>query len=524
MIIRFFIAVLVVVGIVILGFKPISAIFIERNLSDLLKQKVVLTKYELFPVIMEAYKEETGQKLNLTMKIKWDLLLQQQLLNLDYVLNIPIQEETLKVEGILRYKDHLTLSGNTSVFNSKSYFKLDGEQILLNAKHIELKKALKELGQSPYAEGKIDLYLKGKIDNLDIKLNGERILTNHRLLGLKEYIKFKVDANYRPSRVTFKPYLKASMIELGKGDGVYDFKKKELYLKQNFIFFHKKIKAPLYVEATINKELIKVKSPSLGGQTTLVFKDKKVNITLNNVSLKTLDKLFIQKNILSTGNMNGYIHYDTVLKNAKTQLDVNSATVDGVDLDSNLGTLMDAIGLNLFSLKDELLDGNKMEHTKISHLKFDSEFKNDVLHLQDAAFSTPRFRISMSGDISKSGAIKSLDIYLLDKNGCSIIKQEVSGTLEKPVLENKMLTTTDVIVSIPSSIIKKPKELLNFTTNLVDDTASFLLNKSYLSDKNISIVSKITDKTINLVENTSDIVLQECKVVYDGAVKAPYIK
>jgi|GEM_PF-6053561 len=473
---------------------------------------------------LKTSKEEIGREEEVDLSVSGTYTIEKKLLDMDYVVKAPMKKEELRVSGKLSYLKKLTVTGSSSIFDGGVYFKLKDGDILFNAKEIDVLKLLCELEEPLYLGGKMDLELKGKLEDMNIKLSSKKLVPNPKLLGINDNILFKVSANYKPDSVTFWPYLKTAMLELGKGSGIYEIKHKKLTIKQNLHITHKKIDAPLYVEASFKDDVLKARTPSFGGETKIVFKDEKLNATLENLSVKTLDEMFLKENVLKKGELSGKVFYDVKDKSAKTELQLKDAVVSGVDLDAKLGTLMNAVGLNILSLKDELLDDNKTIQTKISHLEFDATLENEKIHLLDSAFSTPKFRIAALGDLKQNGDIEKLDVYLLDKNGCSIIKQKISGTLSKPILENKILTTTDVAVSIPGELIKQPKKLLDFSTQTLDKTATFLLSLTHLSDANVTLTSDVSDGALNILEDTSSIVLRECKVVYDGKVKAIEVK
>lgn len=486
------------------------------NLKAILDIKTLQTKLSIFSKKIVAY----GQNFeDVKFGIK-DFNYENKKLNLTYGLDFTQNEKKLHFDGSAEYKDKLKFSAETEDFGAKINFVLEDKNIRLDALHVSTQTLLVFLKEKPYISGNFDLHVKGDFENLDIQLEAPQLITSQELFGREENLTLRFVANYTPKKVTFTPYVKSSMLEFVKGTGTYDIAKKELYLNQKFRVKYKKIDAPLSVQMSYKDAILKAKTLSLGGETEIEFQENRLNAKLTKLNLKTLDRMFLKEDILQKGKLSGTLFYDLQKKKGKSVLHVEDGVVSGVDLDAKLGTLMNAVGLNIFSLKNELFDDDKTLETKITHLEFDVKVENGKIHLVDSAFSTPKFRIAALGDFNQSGKIEELNLNLLDKNGCSIIKQEISGTLSEPVLENKILTTTDVIVSIPSEVLKNPKKLLDFSTNLVDKTATFLLGLTHLSDANVTLTSDISSGALNLVDKTSSIVLKDCKVVYDGKIKA----
>lgn len=431
------------------------------------------------------------------------------------------------------------------------------EKLTLLAKSMQLSKIFKELKQEPIAQGDVNLQA-----TLDIKtLHTQLSISSKEILAfgqkyedvkfdLKEFsykendlsLNYGVDFTQNEKHLHFDGsanYKKKLQIQANTKDfgGAVVFNLDDTKIKvdasnvsaQNILLFlgekpFMSANLDLHAKGDYKEGVFQVDTPSFGGETKIILKNEKLYGEFKKVDIRILDKMFLQKNILKKGALSGKLFYDIKGKKGSSALRVDNAIVSGVDLDAKLGTLMNAMGLNIFSLKDELFGGNEKVETKIKHLEFDIKLRNKKIYLVDAAFKTPKFRIAALGNLMQSGKINELNLNLLDENGCSIIKQDISGTLSEPILENKILTTADVVVSIPGEVLKSPKKLLDISTNVVDKTATFLLGVTHLSDSKVTVTSDIKNRVANLVDDTSKIVLKECKVVYDGKVKAIKLK
>jgi len=109
-----------------------------------------------------------------------------------------------------------------------------------------------------------------------------------------------------------------------------------------------------------------------------------------------------------------------------------------------------------------------------------------------------------------------LNIHILDKNGCSSITQKLTGSIYDIKLENKLSTIVDVVNFIPHSLVGQTKNILDFTSDTVDSTATLLVHESHLIENNISLISKRSDRIGARV-----IVNSKCKPIYSGLVKDP---
>ena len=439
-------------------------------------------------------------------------------LKLDYTLSLKYAKENLLFRGDVDYKDSLVVSGSTKHFGSNTKFNYTDDRISLSAIDINIKDVLLFYKQAPYAVGKFDLNIAGKMDQLDIVVKSDKLVLDKNLTHLDDSVSLNIKAKYTPKQVTFQTKAQAKTFQLNKSVGVYDLVKKELYLKQNFKLLYEKNLIPLFVDMVYADEVLRMKSPSFGGKLELELKKNKVNIKMNRLHVDKIAKIMNKEPYVKDGIVNGKIFYDFEKKRARTDIRVNKMSLKGIDLDTALGVM----GLNIFSLTDIFLKDDVDKVTKIQHLEIDLDYENDMIELSDVAFSTLKYRIAALGSIHQDGNITSLDIHVLDKNGCSGISQKLTNSIYDIKLANKLSTSVEVVSSIPSSLVSRTKNILDFTTGVVDNTATFLVHESHLSENNISLVSSISKSVSARLSKTVDIVSLKCKPVYSGLVKHPF--
>ncbi|MDF1883675.1 hypothetical protein JHD49_06960 [Sulfurimonas sp. SAG-AH-194-C21] len=442
---------------------------------------------------------------------------EKERLKLDYILSLKYADEKLSLSGDVDYKDRLSVHATTKLFGSSTDLHYLEDKISVSAKGIDTQELLTFLKLPLYAKGKFTLNLEGKIDNLDVVVQAKSIVLDKNLTGLDDSVSLNVNANYTPKKVSFQTQAKAKTFELGKSKGVYNLVKKELHLEQNLKLLYEKKFVPLFVNIVYADEVLRVKSPSFGGKLDLTLKDKKVNILMKELEVDKIAKIAKQQLYVKGGAVNGKVFYDIDKKKARTKIRVNNMYLQGIDLDTTLG----AMGLNVFNITSSFLDDDTSKITNIQHMQINLEYQNEMIHLSDVAFATPKYRVAALGNIHKDGNITSLDIHILDKSGCSSLEQKLSGSVYDIKLDNKLSTSVDVVSAVPGSLVSGTKSIFDFATGAIDKTATFVVNKSHLSENKISLVSNIGDTATGGVSSSADVVRLECKAVYKGSVKHP---
>jgi AsmA protein len=178
--------------------------------------------------------------------------------------------------------------------------------------------------------------------------------------------------------------------------------------------------------------------------------------------------LKISFNISSTGS-----EWDTIVStmNGTINLSGKNLILNGLDADEIIEDFKRSQKFNLVDLGAVLLAGpvgivvtkgsdfarllvfNSGKYTTINELASNWTVENGVFEIQDAAFATNKNRIALIGNIGFSKNNLDLIIALLNKNGCSIFSQEVSGNLSNPTIGKVKVVGT----------------MLAPITNLVDD-------------------------------------------------------
>jgi uncharacterized protein involved in outer membrane biogenesis len=188
----------------------------------------------------------------------------------------------------------------------------------------------------------------------------------------------------------------------------------------------------------------------------------KFNITYNDISFlaeKMLSAfnenqvisgpLEISFNISSTGS-----EWDTIVNNMDGTINLSGKNLllNGLDADEMIDKFKRSQKFNLVDLGAVVLAGpvglavtkgtdfasifvfNSGKSTNINELVSNWIISKGVFEIQDAAFTTNTNRIALTGLIGFANQKIDLTIALLDKSGCSIFSQEVSGNLNNPTI------------------------------------------------------------------------------------------
>lgn len=98
----------------------------------------------------------------------------------------------------------------------------------------------------------------------------------------------------------------------------------------------------------------------------------------------------------------------------------------------------------------------------VSHIPtFVSQWKveNGVMHAQDVAMATNRYRMALLGGLDIANArFVDVSLVLLDQKGCAVVEQKIKGPFEKPVVEQPNIFTS--LAGPAIKLLKKGRKLL----------------------------------------------------------------
>ncbi len=97
--------------------------------------------------------------------------------------------------------------------------------------------------------------------------------------------------------------------------------------------------------------------------------------------------------------------------------------------------------------------------SKINQLNLNMTYSDEILTMNDVAFSTEKHRMAVKGKINiKQKAFIGFEVATIDKDGCPIYKEEVKGSLADPKVEKVNVLVKGVVNPVHSliKIISKP--------------------------------------------------------------------
>jgi len=497
-----------------------------------------------------------------------------------------LKNELLKIKGNLNFGKKLELNASSSNLSSNTRLHINGKSISFQSTNLDIQKLASELNIAQTINGHLSLQINGNTDKLKIKIKSSDFKSNYKYASLNQKTFISLNALYTQKDIQINSYIKNKSILIKNLKTTYNIKKNLLINKGNIKLYYDeytkklqidtttKLEKPFFTKAKItqDKDMINIKSfsyidgdiissfdinikelstykaltgidlygnlkisgdytdalninsQSFGGNLDIKFKNKKLNIYLTNLQLKKVLTIIQKGDKVDNGLLNGSIDYDLDKHFGKTNIDIKDTTLNGIDLDKILSNIKNTMGLNIFKLGQDTIHNYKKNNksTDIKHLQFNTTLKNQVLHLNDTALSTKKFRIVAFGDINQTGEINKLDIHIINIQGCSILQQDFKGNIKDPKLKSTTSAVFDIAQEIPSSLLNTTQNILEFGTKIVDKTATYTIQKTRLTDKNISITSDTIHFGANTIKKTSNMVgLKQCKIIYDGKVKAP---
>ena len=283
------------------------------------------------------------------------------------------------------------------------------------------------------------------------------------------------------------------------------------------------IKGSLRVRGKYDKNLF-ITTPSLGGELKVEVEKDALFMTLRALELQKIDNMFNKDTLFSKGSVSGSISYHIPTKSASSYITISDAVLNGIDIDAKLSKLENTLGLNIVDLGREALKTFEYskQRTMIQKAQINLSLNKKIVTLNDVALATKKFRIAALGSIYDNGDIIHLSVNILDKQGCAILTQELSGNIRSPQVTNSSGALIDLVTHMPSALVNTGRKIINFGTNSVDKVSTFAINTARISDKKISLTNDIVHGADTLITDTSAIVLPRgCRVVYRGKVKQP---
>jgi hypothetical protein len=266
-----------------------------------------------------------------------------------------------------------------------------------------------------------------------------------------------------------------------------------------------------------------VKTNSFGGELKASLNKDNAKVKFDNLNVKKVFALIKKEDLFDSGDINGDIDYNIQTENGMTNISVLNTKLNGLNLDKQLSSLDDILGLNFINISKSFastLKNDNHNSTYIKHLELDLSLKNKNIYLDDVAMSTKRFRFVALGSLKQNGDINQLDLNIIDKKGCAILTQNINGNIENPKI-SRTTTAISLVEKVPSSIFKTGKEIIDFSGKAVDRITSFGVHTIFRTDRNISIVSNTISRSSSILDSGEKIILRKCKVIYDNKVKHP---
>ena len=283
------------------------------------------------------------------------------------------------------------------------------------------------------------------------------------------------------------------------------------------------MKGALRVRGKYDKNLL-ITTNSLGGMLQVEVEKDALFMTLRGLELQKIDNMLNKDTLFSKGIVSGSISYHIPTKSASSYITISDAVLNGIDIDAKLSNIEDTLGLNIVQLGREVLKTFEYskQRTIIQKAQINLSLNKKIVTLNDVALATKKFRIAALGSIYDNGDIIHLSVNILDKQGCAILTQELSGNIRSPQITNSSGALVDLVSHVPSALVNTGRKLINFGTNSVDKVSTFAINTARISDKKISLTNDIVHGAGSLITDTSAIVLPYgCKVIYRGKVKQP---
>ena len=443
-------------------------------------------------------------------------------------LSIALKNKPLELDGEISYAKEIELKLFSNNFDAKSSFYFSNNKFLFSSKHLNMRRVQEAFNLEEKVFGKVSLEASGTLEDIAFKVNSNEINIPRTSMYLKPFL-LSMSGRYHDNIVYFTPYIKNKNYILSRGKNSYNLNTKELILKQQLILREKKELIPIHFQADVKLSKPYEANAHIGKENSIANIDLSLNktylfIKFEKLKLVNIDNFIDKNSLFDRGYLDGDITYNLQTKSATSNVKVSDAILNGVDLDKSLSNLQDALGLNVVSLGRNMMSNYKdsIQKTYIKQLQLNVNLDHNIVSLKDVALSTNKFRIAAFGNIKQNGTINKLEANILDKNGCSLISQELIGTIQNPKPKSTSTAIIGVASAIPSALFSTGKKIINFGATTVDNVATYAVDKTSNTASQISFTSTLVTKSGDALKSTSDIVLpNECKVIYDGKVKHP---
>lgn len=273
-----------------------------------------------------------------------------------------------------------------------------------------------------------------------------------------------------------------------------------------------------------------LRSSTLGGVTKVSLKDNDLHLNFDRISAVKIGRLFKgkRKGLASQGNVGGTIDYNLAKKIGKTRLMGSDIKLSGIDIDKSMKEYQDMLGLNVYAVGKGLFQKRRSRNddvnltTKVNHLQLDLDITPELIISKDVAMATESFRFAVNTALQRDGEIKDFEIAILDRQGCAVLIQKMSGNIASPQLVDSRGTAVAVIGRAPQEIVNTGGKILKAGANIVDSGVNLLWQKALRQDSNVTVVNNTMVKGYNVLSSGKDMVVSgECKVFYNGVVQHP---
>ncbi|MDA3909545.1 MAG: hypothetical protein PF437_10715 [Sulfurimonas sp.] len=497
---------------------------------------------------------------NISAKADGSYTVKSKLLKSNFKASVPLEKDSFEFSAKARYKKLLKLHAKSSSFGSQTLLTLEGEHFKFQTHDINLHKLSSALNKPKILFGLVNVEAQGNIEDINFKISSDKLRRNMNLGKIGNSISLDLSGHYTPNLLSIKdifvmhyqkehvalkldikiepkpPYkAKGSLTYMQDKLVVDSFSYENEQVKTDFLFdvqdlykYRAMMKNTFHGPFRINgkyTDALNITTNSLGGELDVELNKSDIFVKVTEVEAQKVASLIAKDAILESGHLNGDATYNIKEKTAKSNLALTSAILNGINIDKKISNFNDALGLNIVNLSQSVFsnfsDANK-SHTNIELLQFNISLKDKNINLDDVALRTNKSRIAAIGNLKQDGDINSLDVSIVDKQGCAIITQALSGNIKNPNTKKTISTIVNIVGKVPGSILGTGRKIINLTTETIDNVASFGVNQVLRTDANISITSDIVSGSSYLIDSTYNIIMPNgCKVIYDGEVKHP---
>jgi len=481
-------------------------------------------------------------------------------INAKFKLSTKLGKEDIKIKGNASYKKEFRIDASSSSFGAKNNLILRADKFEFYTKNLDMQKLSKAFDKLKLPFGKIDFFAKGDFKNIALNIRSKELRRNLNLENADDYISFDLSGTYKDDILSIKdeinlhykrkklplnvdatislipPYnSKGSLVHKENNIIVKSFSFEDEQIKANFevnineLFLYKAaFSRPLYGSLHIqasHSDILHINTKSFGGELDVTLDKSHILVNIDKVQANKVAYLFDKNSSIESGIIDGIANYEIKQKKATTEIVVKDAIIRGVDIDKKLEGIDDLLGLNVVNMSKSIIShyfNEKKRVSKISQLQLDLSLEDNNIKLDDIAIRTREFLIVVQGNLKDNGDIKKLDVSIVDKNGCAIVTQALSGNIKEPKIANTTSNLVNIVQGVPTSILKTANKIIHFGTESVDGIASFGFNKIFRSDANISITSDLVSKSRSIIQFGSDMIMPSgCKVIYSGKVMHP---